>query len=236
MTLHLISCPRTISTALMYSFAQREDTFVIDEPFYAYYLNDSGSIHPGREEILAAQSSDFTTALDGVKNASKKAKYVFVKNMAHHLKQEHLSAFYDMPNVFLLRDPKSLIVSFSKVIPKPTMRDIGMKQQWEYFEHLQKHSNTQPIVLLSEDTLADARGQLQKLCQAIDIPFYESMLHWEAGAMPQDGVWAKYWYSSVHKSTGFINAPKKEVELAEHLKHLYDEAMVYYNQLLKYKI
>ena len=34
----LWSSPRNISTALMYSFAQREDTSVMDEPFYAYYL------------------------------------------------------------------------------------------------------------------------------------------------------------------------------------------------------
>ena len=34
----LWSCPRNISTALMYSFAQREDVQVFDEPLYAHYL------------------------------------------------------------------------------------------------------------------------------------------------------------------------------------------------------
>ncbi|MGK7368639.1 MAG: hypothetical protein ACNS64_00385, partial [Candidatus Halalkalibacterium sp. M3_1C_030] len=52
--INLCSGPRNISTALMYSFAQRSDTKVIDEPFYAYYLRKTGKKHPGREEVLKA--------------------------------------------------------------------------------------------------------------------------------------------------------------------------------------
>ena len=37
----LWSSPRNISTALMYSFAQREDTEVVDEALYAHYLLQS---------------------------------------------------------------------------------------------------------------------------------------------------------------------------------------------------
>ena len=46
----LWSCPRNVSTALMYSFAQRRDTKVFDEPLYAHYLSESKANHPGREE------------------------------------------------------------------------------------------------------------------------------------------------------------------------------------------
>ena len=46
------SGPRNISTAMMRSFENREDTFVIDEPFYAFYLSHSGFNHPGKEEVL----------------------------------------------------------------------------------------------------------------------------------------------------------------------------------------
>jgi len=34
----LWSGPRNVSTALMYSFRQRTDTSVVDEPLYAHYL------------------------------------------------------------------------------------------------------------------------------------------------------------------------------------------------------
>ena len=40
------SGPRNLSTALMRSFENRQDTHVLDEPFYAYYLNKTGLNHP----------------------------------------------------------------------------------------------------------------------------------------------------------------------------------------------
>ena len=43
--INLISGPRNLSTALMYSFSQRPDTVVIDEPFYAHYLVTTGIDH-----------------------------------------------------------------------------------------------------------------------------------------------------------------------------------------------
>ena len=52
------SGPRNVSTALMYSFAQRADARVVDEPLYAHYLRVTGSAHPDREAILASQDGD----------------------------------------------------------------------------------------------------------------------------------------------------------------------------------
>ena len=54
----LWSCPRNVSTALMYSFAQRSDTVVFDEPLYAHYLKNSGLNHPARKQVLDAQEND----------------------------------------------------------------------------------------------------------------------------------------------------------------------------------
>ena len=57
--INLISGPRNISTALMYSFANRPDTEVVDEPMYAHYLKSTGiRYHPGTEEILDSLPED----------------------------------------------------------------------------------------------------------------------------------------------------------------------------------
>lgn len=45
------SGPRCCSTSLMYSFAQRTDTVVLDEPLYANYLNLTGVPRPYREQV-----------------------------------------------------------------------------------------------------------------------------------------------------------------------------------------
>jgi len=47
MIINLKSGPRNVSIALMYSFAQRNDTIVKDDPFCRYYLKLTGIIHSG---------------------------------------------------------------------------------------------------------------------------------------------------------------------------------------------
>ena len=58
--INLWSGPRNVSTALMYAFAQRRDTQVVDEPLYAHYLtvSDADEYHPGAADVLATQDND----------------------------------------------------------------------------------------------------------------------------------------------------------------------------------
>ena len=51
----IVSCwsgPRNISTALMRSWSSRKDTFVTDEPFYAYYLKETKLKHLNTRKSL----------------------------------------------------------------------------------------------------------------------------------------------------------------------------------------
>ncbi|WVZ21823.1 hypothetical protein V8G54_000367 [Vigna mungo] len=51
--IHSWTAPRSLSTSLMYSFAQRDDIEVLDEPLYAYFLKVTGLDRPYREELLS---------------------------------------------------------------------------------------------------------------------------------------------------------------------------------------
>ena len=53
------SGPRNISTAMMRAFENRPDCAVVDEPFYAAYLAETGLDHPMRAEVLASQAQDW---------------------------------------------------------------------------------------------------------------------------------------------------------------------------------
>ena len=57
------SGPRNISTALMRSFENREDTEVYDEPFYAYYLNKTQLNHPMKKDIINSYPTSQTTII-----------------------------------------------------------------------------------------------------------------------------------------------------------------------------
>ena len=57
------SGPRTVSTALMRAWENRPDTVVVDEPLYAFYLSATGLDHPGRDEVIASQPTDWRVVL-----------------------------------------------------------------------------------------------------------------------------------------------------------------------------
>ena len=232
--INLISSPRNISTALMYSFAQRSDTVVLDEPFYAYYLLTSGANHPGRDEVIRSQSN----AEEAVKReifSIQNKEVVFIKNMSHHLEVMDESFVDDVVNVFFIRDPRQIIASYAQVIDKPIMRDIGVEYQFNLWQKLVDRKQD-PIVLDAGNLLKGPRVVLERLCERIGIPFEEPMMKWPAGPKPYDGVWAPYWYSNVHRSTGFEPQASSSRPLPSHLEDLYQQAKALYEKLLPFSI
>jgi hypothetical protein len=71
----------------MYSFAQRGDCAVVDEPLYAHYLvnQPTRAIHPARDEILASQPQDGGVVVDWMLHHNFGKKAVIFKQMTHHL-------------------------------------------------------------------------------------------------------------------------------------------------------
>ena len=233
--IHLISTPRNVSTALMYSFAQRPDTVVVDEPLYAHYLVETGIDHPGREEVLQSQENDPQKVLKNVIFGTYDKEVLFLKNMAKHLVNLDVQFLNDLTNIIFIRNPKQILASFAKVQEKPTLQEIGTIKQLELFEQLKKSGN-QPIILDSGALLNNPKVVLSKVCEAAGIPFYEAMLSWEAGPRPEDGVWAPYWYKNVHQTTGFKVQKTSSRELPEYLKPMYQGLKPYYDQLAAYAI
>ena len=233
--INLISGPRNLSTALMYSFAQREDMTVLDEPFYGYYLqNASLEIeHPSQKEILQTMELNEEKVIENI-NSLRKQKNVFVKGMAHHYLTDSPYFILNWENVILIRHPKKLIASFSKVIHTPTLNDIGIKKASELFLFLKKNGKT-PIVIDSDELLKNPRNYLKKLCNLLEIPFTEKMLRWKKGGIPEDGIWAKHWYKNVHNSEGFAVQKSSSQPLPNHLEPLLEEALPYY-EILKSNI
>ncbi len=226
------SSPRNISTAFMYSFAQRPDTTVVDEPLYAHYLSktDSEAGHPGTDEVLASQENDGITVIAEVVFGAYATPVVLFKQMTHHLIHLDWSFMLHTQNVMLIRNPREIIHSYVKVIPNPTIHDIGVEKQLEVFNFLSKNDKLNAVVDARE-LLLNPRSVLSKLCERLGLKFDEKMLTWQPGPRPEDGVWAKYWYSNVHRSSGFEPFMEKQIELPEHLEPLAQRCQPFYEKL-----
>ncbi|RME95284.1 MAG: hypothetical protein D6772_13420 [Bacteroidetes bacterium] len=205
----------------MYSFAQRPDTTVVDEPLYAYYLatTQERAKHPATEAILASQSSDGATVIREVLQASYPTPVVVFKQMTHHLLDLDRSFFADAYHVLLVRDPRAILASYSKVITKLTAYDIGIPQQQDLYQTL-KASGQLHAIVDAKRLLLDPAGVLRSLCKRLGLSFTEAMLSWPAGPRPEDGVWAPYWYQRVHQSTGFASYQAHEFSLRPDLEQI----------------
>ena len=226
----LWSCPRNISTALMYSFAQREDTQVFDEPLYAHYLKISGANHPAREEVLQSLENDGSKVVRDV-ILQKSKKILFHKLMTHFLIDIETTFLERVSNIIFIRNPEEIIASYSKIISNPKLEDIGLKQQYELYLSLEEQGNS-PIVLNSKQLLQNPELMLNKLCNILEISFDQKMLRWKKGERKEDGIWAKHWYANIHNSTGFLPYAEKEIKLSASNVILAKKCKPYYEFLI----
>lgn len=203
------SCPRTVSTALLRSFAQRPDTTGVDEPLYAFYLKQTGRIHPMREEVLRAQAQDWRTVVKDVLLGPCPTPVQFVKHMAHHLVGDADPSFAaGMRNVFLIRSPRQMLPSFHKDLGDLHRRDIGYEWQRDLYHNLRRRGHD-PLVLDSSDLLANPAGMLSLLCSRLGLAFDRRMLSWPLGRHACYGIWAPAWYKNVEASTEFLPLQEK---------------------------
>ncbi|MCB9079710.1 MAG: sulfotransferase family protein [Anaerolineaceae bacterium] len=219
----------------MYSFAQRADTRVVDEPLYGHYLSLSLADHPGREEVIAAMENDGERVVREVILGPCDRPVLFLKNMSHHLMELDWAFLNQLTNVLLIRNPEEMLPSLAENLPQPILRDTGYQFQVELLDYLLDRGQTPPV-LEARELLSNPASVLRQLCARIGLAFDETMLHWPAGVRPEDGIWAKYWYHNLHRSTGFMPYRPKTDPFPPHLHPLLEECRPYYERLLSYTI
>ena len=233
------SGPRNISTAMMRAFENRPDTAVVDEPFYAVYLNRTGADHPMREETLRAQPTDPAAVIETLLGpVPGGASILYQKHMTHHMVAGIDTGWTARcRNAFLIRAPEKVLASYAVKRPDPSLEDIGFVQQARLFDEVADRLGEAPPVLDADDVLADPRRTLTALCVALDIPFSEAMLAWPPGRRASDGVWAPVWYDAVERSTGF-GAPggRPPLPLSDDLKTIAQAARPHFERLAAYRL
>ena len=143
------SGPRNISTAMMRAWGNRPDTFVCDEPLYAHYLLKTGVPHPGAEEIVRTYETDWQKVVTWLTGPVPEGKALFFqKHMTHHLLPEIDRGWLgSLDNAFLIRQPRDVLTSYTKVVAQPTLEDLGLPQQLEIFRWVQQNTGRIPPVL-----------------------------------------------------------------------------------------
>ena len=232
------SGPRNISTAMMRAWENRDDTWVCDEPFYAYYLHETGRRHPGYQQVVDHGPTEAETVIEFVCGPVPEGCSIFYqKHMAHHLLPGMPTDWCEgFVNCFLIRDPAEMIPSLLKNVPDARIEDTALPQQWKLFEEVYARTGERPPVLDSRDVLRNPRRLLERLCESIGIAFNNNMLEWPAGSRETDGVWADFWYENVRKSTGFQPWRPKTEQVPREFQALLANCQLFYDRLYAHRI
>jgi Sulfotransferase domain len=233
MRLAMWSGPRNISTALMRAWENRGDCAVVDEPLYAHYLVHTGLDHPGREQVIAAGETDWRKVAAWLSGPVPGGKPIwYQKHMAHHL-LPHIGRDWltRLTHVFLIRDPREVLLSYLKSRPKVTAEDLGLMQQLEIFEHVQRVRGRTPPVIEAGEFLRSPEAQLRALCDALGVAFTPRMLSWPPGPRDSDGVWAPYWYQAVQRSSGFERYRPRDRSVPSASRHIVAAVLPAYETL-----
>jgi hypothetical protein len=233
------SGPRNISTAMMRAWGNRADTVVVDEPLYAYYLEATRKNHPGAAEVIASAETDWRKIVARLtKEPIPDGKSVFFqKHMTHHLlPQMEREWIIDLTNCFLIRDPREVILSYSKKNPNPALDDLGFVQQCQIFEFVRERTGSVPPVVDARDVLENPVQVLRLLCDTVGVPFDRAMLSWPAGLRNTDGIWAKYWYEDVARSTSFQPYKRRQGSVPAQFSKIHERCCECYEKLYKHRL
>ncbi|KAK6233172.1 hypothetical protein SCA6_003245 [Theobroma cacao] len=173
--IHSWSAPRSLSTSLMYSFAQRDDIEVLDEPLYGTFLNVTGVERPYREELLSKMECDGNKVVKEIIYGPGGKKYRFCKHIA---KQRVPGLPIDLlqkgKHFILIRNPVAVLPSFDKVVP-PSILELGLGELVSIYSELCALGKPPPVIDAA-DLQQNPEATLRGLCEDLNIPFQNAML------------------------------------------------------------
>ncbi len=223
---------------MMRAWGNRDDTVVVDEPFYAHYLRATDKPHPGADEVIATGETDWRKIVAYLTGPVPDGKQIFFqKQMTHHLLPEVDRQWLgSVTNCFLIRDPREVIGSYVKKRDEPDLEDLGFVQQLEIFDFVRAQTDKVPPVVDAKDVLQNPERMLQQLCDVLGIEFDQSMLSWPPGLRDTDGIWARHWYGEVAKTKSFQPYRAAHSEVPERLRDIYHRCRECYEQLYQYRL
>lgn len=252
--IHNWSGPRSLSTCFMYSFSQRSDCQVLDEPLYAHHLTLNPMLfRPYRDELLRVQSSDDEVVLNRMVDMSKSIEkpFVFAKHMGKHYSSLNKRILFSSNSyhIILIRDPIDMLLSWSNKVnvhqEPPNLEATSLPQLVQIFSDARAATGVMPIVIDASILKRYPEIVMKEVCYRLGISYTPEQLSWPVGPKSVDGLWAPYWYDEVHKSSGFSSGEKKsdnegEIQIyptltAEQLE-VYREALPFYLMLRRHAI
>ena len=245
----LWATPRSTSTAFEWMMRMRGDMACFHEPFgEAWYMGDDARAPRLTGDSPRKPGLTYNSVLDKLKLAAAK-RPVFSKDMPQFTQHLWTNEFLDLfEHSFLIRDPAKVLSSLKRSYDKSgdhdgfTATEIGFEQQRLLFDQLTEKHSRSPVVIDSDDLLADPVRMVESYCNAIGIEFIEKALSWSPGDRG-DVLWYdnddSIWHASLRNSDGLKPQPNKTIvleDLPDEMQAQYYDFLPHYQHLHQYRL
>jgi hypothetical protein len=146
-----------------------------------------------KERIVAAVEK---LDANGVIFCKHMAKHSFLYDFDEEFRLEGIELIHR--HLLLIRDPVDVLSSWGSSSDvhgnNPTSDEVGIVPLLTIYSKLESRANglnSHPVILQSDDLVADPEGTLSSICAGLGIPYKDSMLTWKSGQHECDGPWAK---------------------------------------------
>ena len=182
------SGPRNISTALMRSWSSRKDSFVSDEPLYAYYLKKKQLKHPMYKEIINHYSNKRDNVIKKLTSEIPNGKKYSIKT--YNAVLFNTESVYREKNFLIPKICLSAIEAY-KLKKKTSFGNLDIKREWnwcdEQVKYILKFIEKKPQdFLLSNQRIYSAPQMLSFAFEYFNLDYKKYILHDKKYIRPND--------------------------------------------------
>ena len=215
-----------------------------------------------------ASEKPYSWVKEQLETSFQDKKFIFCKEISYGL--INAGYFKYIPdgfrNTFLIRHPYKVMNSWKRMInrgikeeeKKLKMTDqpeclfpsgCSFKEQYDIYAYVRKNIEPNPVIIDTDDLLADSKRVLKAYCQELGIPYSDDLLHWKPGGECMEELWitAKEGIQSQNLgsphaetfSSTCFGAPSKlpdRSELPEDVLYCADKCMKYYDEMYANKL
>jgi hypothetical protein len=219
------SAPRSRSTAFERMMMERGDLTVLHEPFSR--VADFGETAVG--DLVVRGEAELLSVLGGLGGRT------FFKDTTDFRYPRLLADgefLRDTVHTFILRHPRAAIASHARLNPRVERDEIGFARLYEIYEAVRGKGEQEPIVVDSDDLLANPAEIVEEYCRRVGIPFVARALRWDSG-IPDQWARTERWHRAAGASNGFhpAVASPETVELEPRLEEFCRFHLPYYEKM-----
>ncbi|XP_072021787.1 uncharacterized protein [Amphiura filiformis] len=211
----LWSLPRSVSTSFLKCMTNVQNSQTWFEPYMqAYHYSNYGNHRKSLIGIIQATlgltegACDTATFGSGISERGPAGKkLVFCKDISWGIDGLYEYIPDGFRHSFLIRHPYKVFESWDRVINPAHADDESKrmklselpefllpsgffyKEQYDLYQHVKEHYEPNPVIIDTDDLLADPGRVLKAYCQAVGIPYSDDLLQWQPGRECMDQQW-----------------------------------------------